>query len=306
MAMARRIFLFLAVNVLVVMTITTILSLLGVRPYLTAYGLDYGQLAVFCLIWGMGGAFISLLMSRAIAKWSMGVQLIDSTTPDPAARELYSIVSDLARKANLSMPEVGIYPADELNAFATGPSKNRALVAVSSGLLTRMRRGEIEGVLGHEISHVANGDMVTMTLLQGVVNAFVMFLAKVIAYAVTIGRDEENRGGTLVYYLVDWVLQVVFMLFGSLIVSWFSRYREYRADAGGAQLASRDKMVAALEALRRNQELQYAGNSPVSTLQISAKPSGIMALFSSHPPLEDRIEKLMQNKKLDSGLVAYR
>lgn len=306
MAMARRIFLFLAVNVLVVMTITTILSLLGVRPYLTAYGLDYGQLAVFCLIWGMGGAFISLLMSRAIAKWSMGVQLIDSTTPDPTARELYSIVSELARKANLPMPEVGIYPADELNAFATGPSKERALVAVSSGLLRRMSRGEIEGVLGHEISHVANGDMVTMTLLQGVVNAFVMFLAKVIAYAVTIGRDEENRGGTLVYYLVDWVLQVVFMLFGSLIVAWFSRYREFRADAGGAQLASRDKMVAALDALRRNQELQHAGDSPVSTLQISAKPSGIMALFSTHPPLEDRIEKLMQTKQHDSGLVAHR
>lgn len=303
MAMMRRIVLFLAVNVLVMVTITTILSLLGVRPYLTAYGLDFGQLAVFCLIWGMGGAFISLLMSRAIAKWSMGVQLVDSTTPDPDARELVLIVSELARKANLPMPEVGIYASDELNAFATGPSKDRALVAVSSGLLQRMSRSEIEGVLGHEISHVANGDMVTMTLLQGVVNAFVMFLAKIIAYAVTIGRDEESHGGSLAYFVVDMVLQIVFMLFGSLIVAWFSRWREYRADAGGANLSSREKMVAALDALRRNQELQHAGNSPVSTLQISSKPTGIMALFSTHPPLEDRISRLMEKSDRSKVLV---
>ncbi len=198
MKIAKRVFLFLAVNVLVVTTISVVLGALGVRPYLTARGLDLGSLAVFCLVWGFGGAFISLGLSRVMAKWGMGVKLVDPGTPDPAAQELVSTVHRLAQAAGLrTMPQVGVYDSEEVNAFATGPTKNRALVAVSTGLLRRMRRDEVEGVLGHEIAHVANGDMVTMTLIQGVVNAFTMFLARVVAFFVAqlFRRDEEGGGG---------------------------------------------------------------------------------------------------------------
>ncbi|HAR43341.1 MAG TPA: protease HtpX, partial [Bdellovibrionales bacterium] len=184
MAWFKRISLFLLVNFLVIITISVILKLLGIQPYLTAYGIDYGNLMAFCLVWGMGGAFISLALSRIIAKFAMGVKVIAPDTHDPALQDLVQMVHQLAKSAGLpAMPEVGIYNSPEVNAFATGPTKSRALVAVSTGLLQRMHRAEVEGVLGHEIAHVANGDMVTMTLIQGVVNAFVMFLARAIAFA---------------------------------------------------------------------------------------------------------------------------
>lgn len=296
MAMGKRIILFLATNFLVIVTISIVTSLLGLNGYLSAYGIDHAQLLVFCTIWGMGGAFISLLMSRAMAKWSLGVQLIQPSTTNPIERQLLEIVYALARKAKLpAMPEVGIYNSDDINAFATGPSKSRSLVAVSTGLLQRMRMNEIEGVLGHEIAHVANGDMVTMTLLQGVINAFVMFFARAIAYAVTFGRDNEQRGGSyIVYMLVQIVLEVVFMILGSIVVAWFSRWREYRADAGGANLAGTPNMVNALEALRRY--TQERENEPVpaglKTLMISDRRPKLMTLFASHPPLEERIARL--------------
>jgi len=291
--MAKRIFLFLLVNFLVVTTISILLSVFHVQPYLTAYGLDYRQLAFFCLLWGMTGSLISLMMSRAIAKWSYGVQLVPPETSDPTLRSLVDIVHDLSRRAQLpTMPEVGIYNSAELNAFATGPSKSRALVAVSTGLLQRMRTDEMRGALGHEISHVANGDMVTMALLQGIMNAFVMFLSRVIAYAVTIGRDRQSSLGSLAYFLVRFVLEIVLMFLGSIVIAWFSRLREYRADAGGAKLASKEEMIGALEVLRRTLDDVDTSQPALATMKISSKPSGIWKLWSTHPPLEERIARL--------------
>lgn len=298
MKIAKRVFLFVAVNVLVVATISIVLSLLGVRPYLTSRGLDLPALAVFCLVWGFGGAFISLALSRVMAKWGMGVKLIAPGTPDPGAQELVSTVHRLAQTAGLrTMPQVGVYDSDEVNAFATGPTKNRALVAVSTGLLRRMQRDEVEGVLGHEIAHVANGDMVTMTLVQGVVNAFTMFLARVLAFFVAqlFRRDEEEGGvSSLVYFVATLVFDIAFSILGSVVVAWFSRLREFRADAGGARLAGRERMIAALEGLQRTFGVvdPHANQAAYQTLKISGHPKGLMRFFSTHPPLETRIARL--------------
>jgi heat shock protein HtpX len=300
----KRFFLFAMVNVLVVVTISITLSILGVRPYLNQYGIDYQQLAMFCLVWGMGGSFISLMLSRIMAKMMMGVQLVDPQTRDPELQQLVQTVHNLARSAGLpKMPEVGIYDSPDLNAFATGPSKSRALVAVSSGLLNRMSQDELEGVLGHEISHIANGDMVTMTLIQGVINAFVMFMARVLAFAVSQAmrsRDEEERGSSGSYFvqsILVFVFEIFFSILGMIVVSWFSRVREYRADSGGARLAGREKMIAALRALKRAYESPVSDmvETPASiqAFQINGhKKGGIRELFSSHPPLDERIEKL--------------
>jgi heat shock protein HtpX len=280
-----------------------ILNLLGVRPYLTARGINYQSLLVFCLVWGMGGAFISLGLSRIMAKWMMGVKVIDPRTMDPELSELVQTVHRLAQGAGLrKMPEVGIYESDEVNAFATGPTKNRSLVAVSTGLLHRMRRNEVEGVLGHEIAHVANGDMVTMTLVQGVVNAFVMFLARVVAFFIMrffSRSDEEESGGfsMIMYHVVTFVLEIAFMILGTMVIAWFSRFREFRADKGGADLAGRGNMIAALEALQRTFPLVDPDNgrqASFQTMKISGHPTGILRLFSTHPPLEVRIQRLQQ------------
>jgi heat shock protein HtpX len=298
MRIAKRVFLFVAVNVLVVATISIVLSVLGVRPYLTAQGLDLPSLAVFCLVWGFGGAFISLGLSRVMAKWMMGVKLVAPSTADPGAQELVSTVHRLAQAAGLrTMPQVGVYDSDEVNAFATGPTRNRSLVAVSTGLLRRMRRDEVEGVLAHEIAHVANGDMVTMTLVQGVVNAFTMFLARVLAFVVAqfLRRDSEEGGvSRLVYFVATIVFDIVFSILGSIVVAWFSRLREFRADAGGAQLAGRDRMIGALEALQRTYGIvdPASNQAAVQTLKISGHPTGLMRFFSTHPPLETRIARL--------------
>jgi len=302
MAWIKRIGLFLLVNILVVTTISLVLNLLGVRPYLTAYGMNYQSLAIFCLIWGMGGSLISLAMSRMMAKWMMGVKVISEDTRDPALRELVDTVHSLARAAHLpAMPEVGIYESPDVNAFATGPSQSRSLVAVSTGLLNRLNSSEVKGVLGHEVAHIANGDMVTMTLIQGVVNAFVMFLSRAIAYALTSSRDRnDNRGGShMSYYLIQFVLEIVFMILGSMVVAWFSRYREYRADSGGAQLAGRANMIGALEGLGRTLNIintsdveEPTGKGAYQALQISSRPSRWLSLFSTHPPLEERIARL--------------
>lgn len=293
----KRIGLFIAVNALVMVTISLILNILGVKPYITANGLNYQSLMVFCLIWGMGGAFISLALSRVMAKWMMGVQIVPADTRDPELRELVNMVHELSTAAHLPvMPEVGVYESQEVNAFATGPSKSRSLVAVSSGLLHRMRREEVKGVIGHEVAHIANGDMVTMTLIQGVVNAFVMFLARAIAYGLTMakGQEGDEREGTPVsYFLVQFVLEIVFMILGSMVVAWFSRYREYRADSGGARLAGRDNMIQALEGLKRTfEDVESSAQPAIQALKISNKSGGIMKLFSTHPPLEERIERL--------------
>ena len=287
--MGKRIFLFLLTNLAIVLTLTIVVSVLGV-----AGGPDLGSLAVFCLIWGMGGAFISLQISRWIAKRATGVHLIDGRTGDPQLDWLYQTVERLTRQANLPMPEVGVYESGEVNAFATGPSKSRSLVAVSAGLMRAMREDEIEGVLAHEVSHIANGDMVTMTLLQGVMNAFVMFFARLIA-SVLVRSDDNRRGGGGMYFLVVIVLQIVLGILASLITAWFSRYREYRADAGGAHLAGRERMLGALRRLAANHELVDTRHQALATMKISDLPAW-MSLLSTHPPLEDRIAAL-QNQR---------
>lgn len=297
-AWSKRIVLFLLVNFLVIVTVSIIMNLLGIRPYLSAQGIDYYSLLAFCLVWGMGGAFISLALSRVMAKWMMGVKVIDPQTQDPALQELVQTVHQLSRAAGLpAMPQVGIYNSPDPNAFATGPTKSRALVAVSTGLLQRMGREEVEGVLGHEVAHIANGDMVTLTLIQGVVNAFVMFMARAIAFAIMNfmrGRDEEGEGFSyLAYHLVVFVLEIFFMILGSIVVAWFSRYREFRADAGGARLAGRDKMVSALRGLQRTFDIQDPRDqNAIQAFKISSHGKRWMHLFSSHPPLEVRIARL--------------
>ncbi|MEI7482793.1 MAG: protease HtpX [Elusimicrobiota bacterium] len=291
--MGKRIFLFLAVNILILATLSITMRLLGVGNYFSARGIDYQALMTFCLVWGMGGAFISLSLSRVMAKWMMGVVVIDPDTREPELGELVRMVHNLAKAAGLpKMPQVGYYPSPEVNAFATGPTKSRALVAVSAGLLKRMDRVQLEGVLAHEIAHVANGDMVTMTLVQGIINAFVMFLARVIAFFLANrGRDSESSSAPS--YLVIFLLEMVLSVLGMVVVSAFSRRREYRADEGGARLAGRDKMISALEGLQRT--VAYAdltNKESLATLKISGKPKGLFSLFATHPPLEERIARL--------------
>lgn len=296
MATAKRVFLFVVVNILIVVTISLVLSVLGVRPYLSARGIDLQALAVFCLLWGMGGAFVSLALSRVMAKWMMGVQVIPPDHPDPAAREVVNMVHNLARAANLpAMPQVGIYDSPEVNAFATGPTRRRALVAVSTGLLQRLDRRSVEGVLGHEIAHVANGDMVTMTLLQGVINAFVMFLARVLAFVLSqfFRRSDDEGPSYMLQYALTLVLEIAFSILGAIVVATFSRWREFRADAGGARLAGREAMVGALESLLRTTRLVEQRHQSLAAFKISSgKRGGLFALFATHPPLEERIARL--------------
>ena len=289
--MGKRIFLFLLTNLAIVVTLSIVLSVLGIGRYVGPGGLDIRALAIFCLVWGMGGAFISLQMSRFIAKRATGVRLVDGRTGNAELDWLYATVARLTQQANLPMPEVGIYESGEVNAFATGPSKSRSLVAVSTGLLRSMRQDEVEGVLAHEVAHIANGDMVTMTLLQGVINAFVMFFARIIAFALASrggSRDDRNGG---VSWIAVMALEIVLGILGSLITAWFSRHREFRADHGGATLAGRDRMLGALRRLAANRELVDTQHQALATLKINGA-RGWMIFFSTHPPLEARIAAL--------------
>ena len=288
--MGKRIFFFIVTNIAIVLTLSIVAAFLGVGSGIGPEGLNLQALALFCLFWGMGGAFISLQMSRWIAKRATGVQLVDGRTGNSQADWLYETVGRLTRQANLPMPEVGIYDSPEVNAFATGPSKSRSLVAVSSGLLRSMRPDEVEGVLAHEVAHIANGDMVTMTLLQGVMNAFVMFAARVIAYALTRSGDSRNNNGGS-YYLIVIVLQIVLGIFAALVVNWFSRHREFKADHGGATLAGRERMLGALRRLAANHELVETEHQALATMKINGGRSWA-ALFSTHPPIEERIKAL--------------
>ena len=298
----KRIFLFMLVNIFVVVTISIITSILGVNNYVTAHGLNYSSLLIFCFLWGFGGAFISLAISRWIAKFSMGIKPIDPNNCSEQEKELYNRVSQLAQKAGItSMPEVGVYESGELNAFATGPTKNSSLIAVSRGLLEKMGTHEINGVLAHEISHIANGDMVTLTLLQGVVNAFVMFFARIIAYGATQFVKEEIR--PMINMVVVIGLEILFSILGMIVIAWFSRKREFRADEGGASLAGKTSMISALMALKNAHENPVSENNSQKTpasmaaFQISNK-SSLLALFSTHPPLEVRIQALKDNRNI--------
>jgi heat shock protein HtpX len=292
--MGKRIFLFLLTNLAVMVVLSIVLSLLGFTGYIGADGqLQMGALMVFCLVWGMGGAFISLQLSRWIAKRAMGVQLIDGRTGNEPLDWLYNTISQQAQQANLPVPEIGIYESEEVNAFATGPSKKRSLVAVSTGLLRRMERREVAAVTGHEIGHIANGDMVTMTLIQGVINAFVLFFARIIAFAVRQAVDEKIAW--IAGFVVTIFLDIVLGILGSLVTAWFSRKREFRADAAGASLAGRENMVAALRRLGANAELVDTSHAALATMKISGKKGWLQA-FSTHPPIEERIAALQSGR----------
>jgi heat shock protein HtpX len=286
--MFKRIMLFILTNILVMATISIIINVFGITPYLSRYGLNWQALAIFCLMWGMIGASISLLMSKFIAKRAYGVKIIDPNSGQP----LIALISRLCMQANLPMPEVGIYNSPEINAFATGPTKKRSLVAVSTGLLNNMNSAEVEGVLAHEISHIANGDMITMTLIAGIVNSFAMFLSRIISYFVSLAVKEEMA--FLVRIILTIALDIIFSILGMIVVAGFSRTREYRADKGSANLVGKDKMIAALEKLQAVYQPIDKRAPSLNTLMIAGKGSFI-ELFATHPALDKRIEALKQS-----------
>jgi len=289
----KRIALFVITNLAVVLLLSMTARILGVDRWLTAGGLNLGGLLVFAALFGFGGSFISLAMSKWMAKRSVGAVVIENPR-DQTERWLVDTVRRQAEKAGIGMPEVAIYQAPEINAFATGMNRNAALVAVSTGLLRNMNRDEVEAVLAHEIGHVANGDMVTMALIQGVLNTFVFFLSRVLGQIIdqAVFKRGENEGPGIGYYLTVIVLEIVFGLIASVIAMWFSRQREFRADAAGAQFAGRQKMIAALERLMLNHG-QTALPKNVQAFGISGGVAdGMKKLFMTHPPLEQRIAVL--------------
>lgn len=298
MTLLKRSMLFILTNVLVIATISISLSVLQAVTGIRLDSSSYMGLLIFCSVFGFGGAFISLMISKWMAKRMTGLQIVDPRSNDPRVREVVDIVHAAARKAQLpNMPEVGIYDSPEVNAFATGPSKSNSLVAVSTGLLNRMNRDELEGVLGHEVAHIANGDMVTMTLLQGVVNTFVMFFARIIAGFISSNLDEKARG--VAHFAIVMALDIVLSLLGSIVVSKFSRAREFRADAGGARLTGKTKMIAALKKLQAQTAMidDSQEQEGLATFKISSRPKGgVRALFSTHPDLSERIAALERSQ----------
>lgn len=287
----KRVFLFLATNFAVVLLLSVTAQVLGINRFLTANGLNLGGLLAFAALFGFGGAFISLAMSKWMAKRSTGAMVIEQPR-DATERWLVDTVRRQAEQAGIGMPEVAIYDAPEINAFATGMNRNEALVAVSTGLLRNMTRDEAEAVLGHEVSHVANGDMVTLTLIQGVVNTFVIFLSRVVGYMVDRVILKNERGHGIGFFVTTMVAEIVLGLLASVIVSWFSRQREYRADAGGASLAGRQKMIAALQRLKQAHEPTSLPDGMQAFGISGGVPAGLKALLMSHPPLDQRIAAL--------------
>lgn len=296
MVWLKRIGLFIFVNVLIMATVSVVWSLISAYFGVTGY-MPY--LIVFSGVAGFGGAFVSLLISKWVAKSMYGVQMIDPRTSDPRLRNLVERVHGMARAAHLpKMPEVGIYESPDVNAFATGPSKSNSLVAVSTGLLQRMNEREVDGVLAHEVSHIANGDMVTMTLIQGIVNTFALFFSRILAHVAASQVEERNR--PLVTFVCTILGDILFTLLGSIVVAYFSRAREFRADAGGARLSSRENMVGALRKLQAVYEsplAHYDQEDGLATLKISHRQrGGLASLFLTHPPLEVRIQALERGR----------
>jgi heat shock protein HtpX len=295
----KRILLFLATNIAVLVVISIILKVLNIQPYLQANGLNYQSLLAFSAVVGFSGSIISLLMSRFIAKQAYSIKIINQPSNNTESWLVHKI-GELSRKLNFGMPEVGIYDSPDPNAFATGWSRNNSLVAVSTGLLNSMSPDELEGVLGHEMSHIANGDMVTMTLLQGVVNTFVVFFSRIAAMVVMQffrrnGDSNDSRMGEGIYFVMAMIFQILFGILASMIVMWFSRYREFRADAGSAKYVGKDKMISALKRLQAYVNAPEDPRGPeFKAMKISDKPNAIMALLSSHPPLEARIAALQK------------
>ncbi len=296
--MFLRIILFFITNLFILVTISIVLSVLGIQPYITSAGLNYWNLMAFCFVYGMIGALFSLAISRISAKWLMGVKVIEPNAAGDLGWLVQSVYN-ISRSAGLStMPQVGVYQSPDVNAFATGPTKKRSLVAVSTGLLQSMRRDEIEGVLAHEVAHIQNGDMVTMTLIQGVVNAFIMFFARIIAYAVSQSVKENMQ--YLVRMVVTVVLEIAFGVLSMFVTGWFSRQREFRADAGSAKLVGREKMIAALQALKRMHGTgprETEVHESMAALQIFGKTSNgnPWLSISTHPALDIRIAALQKN-----------
>jgi len=290
----KRIFLFLVTNLAVVAVLSIVARITGLDRWLAVNGQSYEGLLVMAALFGFGGSLISLAMSKWMAKRAMGVKVIEQpTTADE--QWLVTTVRGLAEQAGIGMPEVGVFDSPQPNAFATGARRDAALVAVSTGLLRGMSRSEVSAVLGHEITHVANGDMVTLTLIQGVVNTFVIFLSRVVGSIVdrALSRDGEGRGG-IGYFVTVMVTQMVLGIAASMIVMWFSRRREFRADAGGAQLSGRNNMIAALERLKSAQEPALPGQLAAFGIG-GGRGRGLQALFMSHPPLEERIAALQSS-----------
>jgi len=286
----KRIFLFLATNLAIVLVLSFTMRLLGVEPYLNANGLNLGSLLIFAAVMGFGGSFISLAISKWMVKRSMGVRVIDA----PATSTEFWLVETIRKyseKAGIKMPEVGIYDAPDVNAFATGMSKNSSLIAVSTGLLQQMTREEAEAVLGHEVAHAANGDMVTLALIQGVVNTFVMFLSRVIGYLVDKVVFKTERGQGPAFFVTMIIAELVLGVLASIIVMWFSRKREFRADEGGADLAGRHNMIAALERLNSLHPAPLPDKMAAFGIA-GGGGGGLKKLFMTHPPLEDRIAAL--------------
>jgi heat shock protein HtpX len=297
--MVLRMSLFLLTNLVVVATIGLLVGLATALGWLPS-DLPLNPLLLSCFLWGAGGSWLALQWSRQAAIQAMGVQLVDEGD-GAEARWLVRTVAELAEKAGLPMPQVGIYPGREFNAFATGPGPDRALVAVSSGILSGMPAQDVEAVLGHELSHIANGDMVTMSLLQGVVNAFVLFLARILWLLVPSGRDEQGRPRPPSPVLLQ-PLELLLGLAGSLITAWFSRHREYRADAGAAQLVGTEAMVGALERLGAAAGLLEPGAGPAIDCLKIAGPSGLQGLLASHPPLAERIRALREAQAVQGAV----
>ncbi len=299
--MMKRMGLFLITNLLIIVTLNITLSALGVMPYLNGYGINFQSLAIFSVFWGLGGAFISLMLSKKMAIWFMGVKIIKKNEETPKLRWLKSEIYTLSKKAKLKyMPDLGIYKSPEVNAFATGPSRNNSLVAFSSGLLESMDERAIKGVIGHEIAHIASDDMVTMTLLQGVMNAFVIFFSRVLAYFASMFFSKDDEGSApsfMMQFVFTIVFTIVLGILASVVVSWFSRFREYKADRKGALYAGKDNMIYALSSLK-----QYVGqvetkknNAMVANLKISGKQR-LLHMLSSHPDLNQRIAVLKNQK----------
>jgi heat shock protein HtpX len=292
--MLSRIGLFLATNLAVMLLVSLVFRLLGLDLQAARYGTNMGGLLVMCAVMGFAGAFISLALSKFMAKRATGMTVIVQPRNE-TEQWLITTVRNQAEKAGIKMPEVGVYDAPEINAFATGMTRNSSLVAVSTGLLNSMTRDEAEAVLAHEVSHAANGDMVTMALMQGVVNTFVMFFARILGSIIDKAIFGSRDGHGFAYYIVVMVLEIIFGLLASIIVMWFSRWREYRADAGGANLAGRQKMIAALERLAANQAPSTLP-SEVAAFGISGNlATGFKSLFRTHPALSDRIAALKQS-----------
>jgi heat shock protein HtpX len=286
----KRIALFLATNLAIVLVLSVTMRLFGIEPWLTAQGINFGSLLIFAAVFGFGGSFISLAISKWMAKKSMGVRVIE-TPSNSTELWLVDTVKKYAADAGVGMPEVGIFDSPEVNAFATGMSKNNALVAVSSGLLRQMTREEAEAVIGHEVAHIANGDMVTLALIQGVVNTFVMFLSRVIGHTVdrVVFKNENGHGPA--FWVTMIVAELILGILASIIVFWFSRQREFRADRGGASLAGRGAMIAALERLNSLHPAPLPEKMAAFGIA-GGSPQGWKRLFMTHPPLEERIAAL--------------